>query len=186
MTLKSDAPIMHDRLFHAVDTLMGAIATITVSSVAAVTTTRSYDPDDQLFQTLLPLVGVVLVAAGAVLLNPQVEKRNIVMGRAFIASFFGLISPSITIAIAPNVLPDIMFWVVDVMKFPVALIGMGGVATGISYILSRPFFARAYERADAIAIEQLRRIEELAKGPNNTVVVLDPTKVGVSTSKLLP
>lgn len=181
--------MMPERLFHACDTVAAAAGAIVTSAGAAmIAVIRPYDPDDQLWQTLLPLIGVTLVAAGAVLLNPATETRKIVIGRSVIGGFFGWISPSICIAIAPNILPEWAMWIVEVLRWPMAMIGMGGVITGIAYILSRPFFARAYERADAIAQDQIDRLQKLAQGPNNTVVVVSPEIIPKSnvTEKLKP
>ncbi len=170
------APMLPERLFHSCDTIVGAVATATTTAITAMlaTTGRPYNPEDQLWQTLLPLIGCILVGAGALLLNPQTDTRKIVFGRAVIGGFFGWVSPSIAIAIGPNILPEWALWIVDVMRWPMAMIAISGVVTGIGYILSKPFFARAYDRADAISKAQVERIEKALKGPQNTVVIVNP------------
>jgi hypothetical protein len=174
-----------ERLYHVCDAVAAAVMTV-VPAVVAVIVSQPYDPEAQLAQTLLPLIGAVLMGAGVIMLNPGVETRRIVLGRSFIAGFFGVISPSLAIAILPNVLPEWALWAVEVMKWPMALVGMGGIISGVFYILSRPFFARAYERADAIAQAQVDRLQKLAQGPNNTVMVISPEVIGKASDKLKP
>jgi hypothetical protein len=170
--------MMHDRLFHVCDALAVVIgATVTTAATAVMGVVRPYNPEDQLWQTLLPLIGATLTSLGAVLLNPQSETRKIVMGRAAFGFFAGIVSPSLFIAILPNVIPESWLWMVEVLRWPGALILVGGVVSYTFYVLSRPFCARAYERADAIAKAQVKRLERLAQGPNNTVIVVDPQRM---------
>lgn len=169
---------MTERVFHVCDTLAtGLITGVTTMASVLLASVRPYDSGDVLWLTLLPAIGAAFTFSGAVLLNPRPETRNIVIGRAFFGAFVGITMPGLSVEIVPNVIPESWGWIVKLLQFPLALIGMGGVAALAGYVLSRPFCARLYERSDAIAAAQVKKIEELAKGPNNTVIVLDPGKV---------
>jgi hypothetical protein len=171
--------MLGERLYHVLDLVLACAATvITASTAACLATVKPFDAQEQLWILLLPLIGAVMMFSGAVLLNPQQEHRRIVIGRAAIALFFGTVTPSIGLAVTPNLLPSGWLWICDVMSQPAALLATGGVVGSIVYVLSRPFFERLYERADAIVVEQVRRIEDLAKQHSATaVVVVDPTKI---------
>ncbi len=169
--------MIQDRFFHTLDTIITALgATLPAMSTMLLATVHPYDPKDALFQTLLPLIGAIITALGAFWLNPQAETRPIVAGRALFGILAGTAAPSV-IGITPNLIPESWGWIVIAMSWPGSLVIMGGVLSFVAYVLSRPFCFNAYERAGAIARAQVKRLEQLAQGPHNTVIVLDPNKL---------
>lgn len=170
--------MMHDKLSHVSDVLIAGFTTVlTATGTAVVAAMKPFDTQEEALRLLLPFIGAFVTCTGAWLLNPQPEHRKIVAGRAVIGLFCGIVSPSIAIEITPNLLPDGWMWMVSILSKPASLLAAGGIVAFTFYILSRPFFSKAYQRADAIAAAQVKRLEDLVKGPSNTVIVLDPSKL---------
>lgn len=141
----------HRFLAPYIDAVVGTITTAATTLIASLLISESSGtlPRDvnELRMLLLPLLGGLIMSGGLMMLNPNPETRRITIGRGIIALFLGSAVPSIFALIYPPL--------EYVVIHPIALLFWGGIATGIIYVLSRPFTARLYERSDAIS----RRLE---------------------------
>lgn len=104
---------------------------------------------------LLPLMGATFVSGALIMLNPQPETRRIVIGRAILALFFGVVVPQLLGAINP--------WFLQFAKKPMPLLFAGGLIAGITYIMSKPFTRELYRRAEGKAKELVDKLEEKTK-----------------------
>lgn len=181
---------MTDRLYHVLDTALATLLTGVTAActavIATIPTVNTQDWQQQLLVLLLSFIGSLVTFCGAVMLNPQQEHRKIVIGRAAFALFFGAVAPSIAMEITPNLLPEGWMWMMKVLSHPASVLAAGGIVAMAVYVISRPFCFRLYDRADAMAAAQVKRIEEFAKGPHNTVIVLDPAKMPAEPPKPQP
>lgn len=144
-----------ERQYHVMDTIILAATSLILASSNLLLATEAASSDvSELRVLLIPLMGAIIVSCAAILLNPEVETRNIVIGRAAIAWFLGTATPS-----AIGVFFDSTR---EMLHSPAVLLIAGGAICGISYVLSRPFFARLYERADHIAKREVRRLERIS------------------------
>jgi len=100
---------------------------------------------------LLPFLGAVILTGGIIMLNPQIETRKIVIGRCFIAGFFGVLMPQIMGMFHPALASQSLR--------PVVLVLAGGIFSVIAYVLSRPFTEQAYARATGVAGALADKIE---------------------------
>lgn len=147
---------MPARIFHVLDTVI-ACSTVLVSASAsallhAAVTTGTESQMQELYLLLLPLIGALILSGGAIMLNPAPEKRRTVIGRAAVALFFGSVVPSVLALFHPAIK--------EIMLHPVVLLFMGGCVGMLVYIVSRPLFERLFARADVIADDIEKRIEE--------------------------
>ncbi|MES2571462.1 MAG: hypothetical protein V4710_15585 [Verrucomicrobiota bacterium] len=101
---------------------------------------------------LLPLIGAMFMSGGMILLNPSPETRRIVIGRCFVALFFGVFTPQILGMIHPALS--------EMSLKPVVLILLGGVISSVAYVLSKPFTRELYERAEGVAKRQADALEQ--------------------------
>lgn len=138
--------------FHIMDTLSAlSVALLAGASNILLAMEASTNEVTDLRILLIPFMGAVVVSFACILLNPQKETRSITVGRALIALFVATSMPS-----AIGVFFESTKWMMDSPKI---LLPAGGILAFFAYILSRPFFTRAYERADAIARHELRQLE---------------------------
>lgn len=86
------------------------------------------------------------------MLNPVVETRRIIIGRALIGLIFGTATPSVLVEIFPSLR--------SLAYVPAALFLGGAVIATVFYVLSRPFFAHLYRRSDSIAAAGMDAIEK--------------------------
>lgn len=100
---------------------------------------------------LLPLIGSMFVGGAAIMLNPQPETRRIVIGRSALALFCGVVIPQALGLFHPAL--------AELSVKPSILLLSGGMFSGLTYILSLPFFRQAYARADGVAKREADRIE---------------------------
>lgn len=89
--------------------------------------------------TLLPGLGAMAVAVGAFCFNTQPEIRRVVLGRSVFTLFGGIIGARMLSMTHP--------WIQDLLADPFLKIGIGGVLGFSAWMISKPFCARAYERA---------------------------------------
>jgi hypothetical protein len=115
-----------------------------------------YDNEEQatdaLRWLLLPLLGSMLAAGGAILLNPRPEHRKIVFGRSVFAVVFGTTVPKLTSLLHP--------WLQSYYVEPAAILLSGFIIAVTVYVLSKSFVQKFYDRADRIAEERLNKLEE--------------------------
>lgn len=137
----------------AVTTLATAASTIILGQVS---------PEAQsaeLRLLLLPFIGSLCMSGAAIMLNPATETRRIVIGRALIALFLGTLTPQLVSVIHPKI--------AELSIKPVFLLIVGGLSSGLFYVLSRPFFGELYKRADAIAARGADELERRIPGSDN-------------------
>lgn len=109
-------------------------------------------PQNEMKLFLLPLIGSVCVAAFMILLNPSPDTMKITVGRAFCALFFGVMVPQVIGMVHPSLL--------ELSLKPAVLVLSGGIIAGLTYVLSKPFTAGMYERAEGVAKRELDRLEK--------------------------
>lgn len=120
-----------------------AVVFFTVLSAAISPVVLAASPNSEVMLLLLPMLGALLASGAGILLNPQPETRRIVIGRSIIALVFGVAGPQIIGEFWPK-------FDAATIK-PVFLLIGGFLVAGLAFLLSRPLFAQAYSRADAIA-----------------------------------
>jgi hypothetical protein len=107
---------------------------------------------------LVPLIGTILVSGIAFLLNPEIETRKITMGRTLFGFLVGVPGPWALISL-------LKYWsmnsLADFFALPPLLALTGAAAATVAYVLSRPLFANAYERAGIIAKREVTRLERM-------------------------
>lgn len=107
---------------------------------------------DELRMLLLPLIGSLIVSGGMIMLNPSVETRKIIIGRAIIGLFFGTVGPQV-VALFHDKLAGLT-------SHPVLLLTAGGLICGLFFVLSKPFVQGLYKRSQRIAEAELDKIEK--------------------------
>lgn len=151
-----DARSRADRPYHVMDTIITAGGALVIAAANLLLATESVTHEvSELRILLIPFMGAVVASGGAILLNPKVETRNIVIGRAMIALLVGSAGPA-----AIGAFFDSTNWL---WKTPAILLLAGAAIAGIAYVLSRPFFNNLYSRSDAIAKREIRRIEQMTR-----------------------
>jgi hypothetical protein len=130
---------------------------VTVVTATAAPLVLAAAPNSELLLLLLPLLGSLLMTGSAILLNPEIETRKIVVGRSIIALLFGVAGPHIIAMFLKSFDPTAIT--------PVILVLVGAMVAFASYILSRPFFDQAYSRAESIAKSTADEIERRAGIP---------------------
>jgi hypothetical protein len=109
---------------------------------------------DALRWLLLPLIGSLLAAGGAIMFNPRPEHRKIVFARSIWGVVLGTALPKLTSMLHP--------WIAQMYVEPSVLLLAGfGLCTG-AYILSRPLVQKVYDRADRLADQGLDELERRA------------------------
>jgi hypothetical protein len=139
-----------NHLGHTLDTVILSTVTLAVSASAVV-----MEPSDdiELRLVLLPLIGGVIVSGSLIMLNPQPETRRIVIGRALIALFLSVVLPQ-TLGYFFPVLAAMV-------RKPMPLLMAGGVISGLTYVISKPFTRELYNRAEGVAKKQADRLERM-------------------------
>lgn len=139
--------------------LLDLVSNTSIVLLAAISTVlMSVAPEAdyaELKSLLVPLMGGVFICWGVILLNPEQETRRIVVGRALIGICLGCPAPQIAGYIYPAIQPF--------LSHAIVLMPVGGLATGVFYILSKPFFARAYYRSQFVAAAIVARGEQTLK-----------------------
>jgi len=154
---------MPHRIAPFIDSVVATFVVSITSILTLLMTISTNAPDaEELKLLLIPLIGSMIVSGGAVMLNPTLEDRKVVIGRSVVALFFGAITPQCVAIVLPSYAP--------LLSHAVILFGGGGVAAGFVYILSRPFFEGAYRRSRATADYILRKGEEQLRGTVKQVV----------------
>lgn len=145
---------MPHRIHHVLETVLTAGASIMLASSATLLTTENTSTPEQneLKLFLLPFLGSVCVASFMILMNPNPDTRRITIGRAGFGLFFGVLIPQIIGMFHPGLL--------ELSLRPAVLVLTGGVISGVVYVLSKPFTAGMYERAEGVAKRELDRLEE--------------------------
>lgn len=144
------------RPYHVMDTIVTSAAALVIAAANLLLATESVTHEvSELRILLIPFMGAVVASGGAILLNPKVETRNIVIGRAMIALLVGSAGPA-----AVGVFFESTNWL---WRAPAILLLAGAAIAGIAYVLSRPFFNNLYTRSDAIAKREVRRLEHLTR-----------------------
>lgn len=100
---------------------------------------------------LLPFIGALVASGGVIMLNPQPEVRQIVIGRGIFALFFGVLLPQVFPLFHPALQP--------LALTPAILVLMGGAVSILAYVLSKPFCRELYARAEGIARREADRLE---------------------------
>lgn len=138
------------------DTAIVVISTTTAAAAAA----QLVSPEATAWRVLLlmPLIGAVVIMGGAVMLNPAMETRKITIGRALFGFLFGVGGPSALSSI-------LEYWAMiglqKLMLAPGVLLFEGAAIAWVAFWLSKPFCRGFYERADAMANREIRRLERL-------------------------
>lgn len=131
------------------------IAITTLATAASALILGSAEDAAQLAELkllLLPFIGALVMSGGIIMLNPAAETRKITVGRGIIALFCGVLGPQLIGLIHPSL--------ATLSVKPIAHIAAGGVIAGLAYILSKPFTAQLYKRADGIAAREADRLEK--------------------------
>lgn len=145
---------MQQQLHHVLDTVILAVTTASTALsgliLASADATDPHAIELQLF--LLPLIGSLIVSGGLIMLNPTPETRRIVIGRGIIALFGGVLAPQILAMLHPSL--------AAVAVKPVLLCSVGGLASALFFVLSKPFVAQLYKRSEGIAAREAQRLED--------------------------
>ncbi len=146
---------MQHQLHHVLDTVILAVTTSATALgglvlASAGTSDPQHDLELRLF--VLPLIGSLIVSNGLIMLNPTPETRRIVIGRGIIALFGGVLTPQILAMMHPSL--------AAIAVKPVLLCSVGGLASALFFVLSKPFVAQLYKRADGIAEREAQKLEE--------------------------
>lgn len=146
--------------YHIVDGAIFAITSVTtiLSGLLLSTAEREQVLELQLF--LLPFIGSMIVSGGMIMLNPMPETRKIVIGRSIFALFTGVLMPQLVAGLHP--------WLTDITIKPALLVLVGGLISGIAYVLSKPFTAELYSRSAHIAEKKAEQLEKTITGNKDT------------------
>lgn len=148
---------MPHRISPIIDSVVATFVVSITSILTLLMAISTNTPDaEELKLLLIPLIGSMIVSGGAIMLNPTLEDRKVVVGRSVVALFFGAITPQCVAIVFPNY--------ATVLSHAVILFGFGGAAAGVVYILSRPLFEGAYRRSRVTAEFILRKGEEQFRG----------------------
>lgn len=139
---------------HTFEGLILAVSAIATSAATMMVSERaSAEQAAELQLFLLPLIGAMVMTAGAWLLNPQEEARRQTLGRCVVALFTGTMGPQAVVLFRPSL--------ADLAVKPVFLFLVGGLLSMLAYVLAKPFFAQLYQRADKVAEKGADRIGAL-------------------------
>ena len=145
---------MQHQLHHVLDTVILAVTTSATALgglvLASAGTSDPHNLELQLF--VLPLIGSLIVSGGLIMLNPTTETRRIVIGRGIIALFGGILAPQLLAMMHPSL--------AAVAVKPVLLCSVGGIASALAFVLSKPFVAQLYKRSEGIAEREAQKLEE--------------------------
>lgn len=144
-------------LHHILDTVIVGVTLLTSAATAVLVNDAPTAERLELQLLLLPFIGSLCVSGGMIMLNPQPETRRIVIGRGIIALFCGVIGPQLIGLIHPSL--------ASIGLKPIAALAAGGLIAGLAYVLSKPFFAELYQRADQIAKREADRLENRLSPP---------------------
>lgn len=97
---------------------------------------------------LLPLLGSMVASCGAILLNPRPEDKRIVVGRSIFAMAIGTAVPKVASLIISK---DTWPWLAGIYVDPFVIFMAGFIIAVCSYVLSRPFVEKFYNRSDSYA-----------------------------------
>lgn len=142
----------HRLSHHLLEAVIWVVTTATTAIVPVLAETVPVEQTIEMRLLLIPLVGAMIIAGGMIMLNPKPETKRIVVGRALFALFFGTLLPQLVSYFVPVLK--------DVALKPAFLLALGGCVAGVAYVLSKPFCGRLYQRADHIADQQVKRLEE--------------------------
>ena len=144
---------MQHQLAHCLDT-----AVVAAGVTAAAASNLMLEPSSEdLRLLLLPLVGSMMLTGGVIMLNPNPDTRRITIGRAMVALFFGTLGPQVLAEFHPSL--------TSVALKPVFLLLLGGIIAGLTYILSKPFTAHLYKRADGASKSLVDKLETYVPKP---------------------
>ena len=142
------------------DTVIGTITAATTAITAQIVSVEATTQEvSDLRVLLIPLVGSMIMSGGAIMLNPQPETRQIIIGRAIIGLLFGAAGPSVITILCPSL--------EHLSRFPALMLMSGGLISAFFYVLSKPFFSHLYSRADSIAQREVERLESHLHGDNH-------------------
>jgi hypothetical protein len=144
---------MQHQLAHCPDTAI--VATGVVATAAANLMLEPSSEDLRLF--LLPLIGSMVLTGGVIMLNPNPDTRRITIGRGMVALFFGVLGPQVLAEFHPTL--------ASVAVKPVFLFLLGGLVSGLTYILSKPLTAHLYKRADGASKLLVDKLETYVPKP---------------------
>lgn len=146
---------MQQQLHHVLDTVILAVTTASTALgglLLASTTSGDMQHDLELQLFVLPLIGSLIVSGGLIMLNPTPETRRIVIGRGIIALFGGILAPQLLAMMHPSL--------AAIAVKPVLLCSVGGLASALAFVLSKPFVAQLYKRSEGIAEREAQKLEE--------------------------
>lgn len=144
---------MLDRIPHVLDCIIvcGSTSLLAASQLLLADTVTAETTSEDMRLLLLPLIGGMIVSGGLIMLNPNPETRRITIGRAFLGLFFGVLAPQIFASFHPAL--------GALGNKPFLLLLVGGVASGLAYVLSKPFANQLYARSERIAAREANRLE---------------------------
>jgi hypothetical protein len=121
---------------------MAVIMTVLASTVTASPAVLD-NPTSDTYLFIFTLLGALMMSGGVILLNPELETRREIVGRAIIALMCGIALPQIYAMWHDGL---------DLRKVkPVVLAFAGGVCTAIPYVLAKPVVRWLFSRAKLFA-----------------------------------
>jgi Na+/phosphate symporter len=155
---------MNHPLGHVLDTAIVAVQSITVAAAALLL--NSPQPGDaevvantlELQFLLLPLIGSAFVSGGLIMLNPNPETRQVIIGRGIFALFFGVLIPQVLGLVVPSVK--------ELSMKPAVLVLAGGVVAGFVFVVSKPFVVRLFEKSGGMAKRLADKVEGKISPPS--------------------
>lgn len=152
---------MNQHLTHVLDSVViGVTALATMaSSVILDNSTQDAASRMELQLLLLPLIGALCVSGGLIMLNPNPESRTTTIGRGIFALFFGVLGPQVLSLFHPSL--------AEMSVKPVFLLIVGGLTSGLVFVLSKPFTTEFYHRAGGIAKREADKLEKKYSPPSD-------------------
>ncbi len=138
------------------------ISTVFLTICGATLGVLSPEASEMTLLLAVPLMGAALVTGGVLIMNPQLETKNITIGRAIFGLVIGVPGPWALTAL-------IQYWnmpaLATFLKLPPLLFLAGLAMSYLAVIISWPFTRKMYERSDGIAGYGVKRLEKAAGMP---------------------
>lgn len=152
---------MNQHLTHVLDACVIGVTTLATLASSVVLNEAPQDAASriELQLLLLPLIGSLCVSGGLIMLNPNPETRKITIGRGIFALFFGVLGPQVLSMTHPTL--------AEMSVKPVFLLIVGGLTSGLVFVLSKPFTTEFYHRAGGIAKREADKLEKKFSPPSD-------------------
>ena len=144
---------MHHQLHQVLDACVLGVTTLVTLATTVILNETPQDAAERMEMQLLllPFIGSLCVSGGLIMLNPNPETRKITIGRGILALFFGVLGPQIVAMTHPSV--------AALSVKPVFLLVIGGLTSGLVFVLSKPFTTEFFKRSGGIAAREADRLE---------------------------